>query len=361
MARIPIPQSPQEITPNWLTRILRRSGVVPDNVDVVHVSTSDPGREASYAGFVARLTLTYNPPSTRLPPTIIAKLPAPERLIRTLFQSIYRNEALFYRHIAGNVPIPVPACYAALLNRRGTRSLLLLEDLTPIATPGDHDTGCRIDQADIALRRLAQMHADWWEHPDLDRLGWLSQYQVNSRKNWLIYAGSWLPFRYRLGQVTPRRTLRVFSNLWRYRAHLQELESGRPRSLQHGDFRLANLAFSSDDVYVFDWQVIRAGPPLFDVAWFMLTSLTVDQRRADEMTLLRAYHVSLVGSGVTGYAFEEMVEDYRFALLLTIPQIMVIGAFLRIDPARRVMLGELLLRFDAACEDHDLERVAAGR
>lgn len=357
MQRIPIPQHPQAITAEWLTPVLRRSNVLSSNAEVRHVSTSDPGREASYAGFVSRLILDYSPQGIDAPRTMILKLPAPERIIRTLFQSIYRNEALFYRRIASEVPIPVPACYAALLNRRRTRSLLLLEDLARFATPGDHDVGCTVEQAKIALARLARLHAAWWEDTSLDAHPWLGHYQVDSRKNWMIYAGAWGPFQYRLRHISPTATLQFFRNLWRFREQLLHLSDGRPRTLQHGDFRLANLAFTDDDVYAFDWQVIRVGPPLFDVAWFMLTSLTVEQRRSAEAALLRAYHVALVGSGVIGYSFAEMIEDYRLAFLLAIPHIMVIGAFLRIDPGREAMLGTLLERFDAARADHDLEQL----
>lgn len=327
---------------------------------VARVLLSDPGQEASYAGFVSRLTLHYEPAGTSLPHTMILKLPASERPIRELFRTLYRNEALFYRRIAGEAGIPVPTCYAALLNRRRTRSLLLLEDLSRFAIPGDHDTGCTIDQAEIALRRLAGFHATWWEHPSLREIDWLGHYRVNSLKNWAIYGGAWGPFNYRLRHITPPATLHLFRHLWRFRDSLKRLETGRPLSLQHGDYRLANLAFTRDDVYAFDWQVIRVGHPLFDVAWFMLTSLTVRQRRGAEASLLRAYHVSLIGSGVIGYTFEELINDYRLALLMTIPQIMVIGAFLRVNPARLVELGTLLQRFDAAREDHALDALARG-
>jgi hypothetical protein len=354
MQRTFIPQRPEQVTPVWLTEVLRRSGVLDENTSVIEAELSDPGREASYAGYVSRISLTFSSSVDCLPHTMILKLPAPERLIRRLFRSIYRNETLFYREIAESSAIPVPKCYVALINRSRTRSLLLLEDLTAFARPGDHDSGCTDQQAEVALGRLAGLHADWWEHPALDEIPWLSRYRVDSRKNWLIYAGAWAPFQFRLRDVTPPETLRLYRDLWRYRRRLLELEHGRPHSLQHGDYRLANLAFSDDDVYVFDWQVVRAGPPMFDVAWFILTSLDIEQRRRIEADLLRGYHAALVDSGIVDYTFEELIADYRFALLLTIPQIMVIGGFLRVDPSRRVLLGELLNRFDAARRDHEL-------
>jgi aminoglycoside phosphotransferase (APT) family kinase protein len=133
------------------------------------------------------------------------------------------------------------------------------------------------------------------------------------------------------------------------------MEAGRPQSLQHGDFRLANLAFSDDEVYAFDWQVVRQGPPLFDFAWFMVTSLTVEQRRNAESHLLNAYHTALCESGVQHYTLDDLMADYRLSLVMTIPQMMVIGAFLRLDERREAELQKLLQRLDAAREDHELE------
>jgi hypothetical protein len=361
MHPLEIPQKPDDLTAEWLTRALQRAGLLDPASRVREFSMSDPGRESSYVGFVSRITLQYEPDSTNAPATMIMKLPAPERIIRRLFRSIYRTEVHFYRRLADQSRIPVPTCYAALLNRSRTRSLLLLEDLSPFATPGDHDLGCTDIQARAALMKLAAFHAQWWQrtdHPDVD---WLGHYRVNSTRNWLIYAGAWVPFNLRLHDQTPPATRSLFRNLWRYRHTLQALEIDRPVSVQHGDFRLANLAFSNGDVYAFDWQVLRIGQPLFDVAWFMLTSLTVEQRRRIEASLLRGYHVALTGSGVAGYPFDRMVADYRLALLLTIPQIMVIGGFLRIDERRRAELGRLLRRFEAARADHDLEGMLTTR
>lgn len=360
MQRIRIPAHPGEITPEWLTPILHQSGALSPNVRVTRIVQSDPGSEASYAGYVLRLALEYDQPACEAPVSLIAKFPAPEPQIRYLFRPLYRNEVLFYRRLADDVSLSTPTCYAALLNRRRTRSLLLLQDLTAVGDIGDHDAGCADEQAMLALTRLAEFHATWWQSPELESTEWLGQYHVSSKQNWLLYAGAWLPFQYRLRHITPPASLRLIRNLWRHRKRLRELAQGRPDSLQHGDYRLANMAFSPDEVYVFDWQVIRAGPPLFDVAWFMLTSLTIEQRRLLEADLLRAYHVALIGAGVLGYSFEEMRDDYLLALLLAIPQTMVIGGFLRMDPEREATMATLLSRFEAAREDHDLEKMLTG-
>ena len=84
----------------------------------------------------------------------------------------------------------------------------------------------------------------------------------------------------------------------------------------HGDYRLDNLMFSTtedDDVVAVDWQTMIVGPPTRDVAYFLGTSLDVDDRRAAEEQLVASYHRALVARGVDGYDAERCFDDYRVA------------------------------------------------
>ena len=61
-----------------------------------------------------------------------------------------------------------------------------------------------------------------------------------------------------------------------------------PFAVLHGDYRLDNLLFDPDgaDVVAVDWQTLAVGPPARDLAYFLGTSLTVDDRRAAERELV---------------------------------------------------------------------------
>ena len=54
-----------------------------------------------------------------------------------------------------------------------------------------------------------------------------------------------------------------------------------PFAVIHGDYRLDNLMFGADadDVVAVDWQTLAVGPPARDVAYFLGTSIQVDERR----------------------------------------------------------------------------------
>ena len=50
----------------------------------------------------------------------------------------------------------------------------------------------------------------------------------------------------------------------------------------HGDYRLDNLMFPEhgDGVVAVDWQTLAIGPPGRDLAYFLATSVLVDDRLA---------------------------------------------------------------------------------
>ena len=94
------------------------------------------------------------------------------------------------------------------------------------------------------------------------------------------------------------RTLRASANA------ITEWQLARPEpfAVIHGDYRLDNLMFSTtedDDVVAVDWQTMIVGPPTRDVAYFLGTSLDVDDRRAAEEQLVASYHRELVPAGST--------------------------------------------------------------
>ena len=55
------------------------------------------------------------------------------------------------------------------------------------------------------------------------------------------------------------------------------------------DYRLDNMRISNDELILFDWGECSLAPPGFDLAYFMITSLTPHNRRAWEASLLNTY------------------------------------------------------------------------
>ena len=93
-----------------------------------------------------------------------------------------------------------------------------------------------------------------------------------------------------------------------------EHRAGSPQTLAHEDFHPENVLFTSDPLrqnVLIDWQYAGAGPGICDVAIFLISSLTVEDRRKHEDFLLRTCHEVLTADGTFDYSFEEMFLNYR--------------------------------------------------
>ena len=91
--------------------------------------------------------------------------------------------------------------------------------------------------------------------------------------------------------------------------------SEQPFCLEHVDYRLDNMLIdtrqSPPKVTVVDWQSLRLGPPMNDVAYFLGAGLLPEVRRPAEEGIVRDYHRALTAAGVKDYHWEQCWTDYR--------------------------------------------------
>ena len=103
-----------------------------------------------------------------------------------------------------------------------------------------------------------------------------------------------------------------------------------------------------------DWQMLRRGRAVRDVAYFLSENLLPTERRAIEGELLTDYHRLLVEGGVSGYTLDDCLRDYRLALLQRFRALVSTIAVMPFTPAERQMHVDVLLpRNIAAILDND--------
>jgi aminoglycoside phosphotransferase (APT) family kinase protein len=83
-----------------------------------------------------------------------------------------------------------------------------------------------------------------------------------------------------------------------------------PWTVVHGDFRLDNLLFGGERVAVLDWQTVRLGPSMSDVAYFIGSALSPADRATNEEALVRDYHARLRAAGID-VSWEHCWSGYR--------------------------------------------------
>lgn len=318
------------VDPAWLTAELGLP---------VSAVTVEPLAIAGATGELARVRLT----STGGPASAIAKFRGTGETQAAMDGALglFDRERRFYIELAGTLELVTPACLAA---GDGTQTPLLLEDLGG-HRGGDQVAGLEPADAERLVRTLADLHAAHWEHPPSG--DWLLSLRDPMFAGMLVQlVGSGL------GLLRERYAGRVADGVladveaWgpRWGEVLAACADG-PQTLVHNDFRLDNICFAADGTpVVFDWQLVGTGRGTQDVAYLLSGSMQPDALHDSWEALLRMYHARLEEQGVTGYAWERCLRDYRQSLLYTLaPGVAMLGA-MAIAGDERGLADALVLR-----------------
>lgn len=88
--------------------------------------------------------------------------------------------------------------------------------------------------------------------------------------------------------------------------------------LIHGDPHAANTYLDQKgDLHFYDWQALHAGSAFHDFAYFVISALSIKDRRKHEFSLLRHYLETLHKFGGSALSIEdpEVLEEYRKSTL----------------------------------------------
>lgn len=354
MADTFIPQTLDELTPEWLTAVLRERGVLARGA-VTSVRHEILGDGEGFVGVLARLFLEIDTDEEWAPRTLIAKLPTPVKQNRAMGELLgaYEREILFYEELAPELPMRVPRTYYSALDRdrasenqeaivafvdrmplwimrllmrlamwiagrKKRRYVLLMEDLAH-ARVGDQVKGGEPEDCRQALRAMARTHARLWESSLLEGRFWLTRQDLQCRTRHLMFLDSRAVFSKRFAYLMADGLAPLAAWLDVHGAEVaRRLHGGAPQTLIHGDFRFDNIFFedgSQDPIVMIDWQLAGRGAAAYDVAYLLGGALPAEAERLTVERLLREYHAALVEHGVKDYDYASFVLDYERGLL----------------------------------------------
>lgn len=265
----------------------------------------------------------------------------------------YAKEVAFYTELGGRLAVRTPGCHYAAIDDDRLRFVLVLDDLAG-ARQGDQLAGCSVDQAAAALVNLAGLHGPTWCDTELAAAPWLTtDPAITSEFMAPVIEAAADAFAERFAdELTPPEAAVLDASRELLPAWL--FDHGDRVAVTHGDYRLDNLLYPEDpaDVAVVDWQTAAVAPPARDVAFFLATSLETDLRRRHEHDLLAAYRRALATHGVTGYAPDDCLDDYRRAMLHA-PFIVLLGRLTAgVTDRGDEMFRAMWRRSAAAIDDH---------
>ena len=304
--------SSSDITADWLSLILQGAGHVDAKVrsfKAADVGTGQVGRCIRYQLEFAQ------EPGEDCPHSLVAKFTSDDPVSRETGRDMktYLTETHFYQQIAPRVQINVPRCYYANIDSEGLNHLIVMEDLAP-GEQGDQIAGCSVAVARQAVLELVGLHGPTWRDDRwFDLLG-------------RVEDGPFADTRSLYRSMVPEFVVRFEKTLsephMAFIKAIGEVEDcpmfnliNDNFALEHYDYRLDNVMIDQTiqpaRVTAVDWQSVRVGKPLNDVAYFLGSALEPDVRRAEEQSILREYHSGLLTCGVSDYDFEQCFTDYR--------------------------------------------------
>lgn len=312
--------SVEQVTPEWLTAVLTQSGALSKG----RVASFEDESTERILSTGSRLRIAYsNGAAGTMPARLFLKTVNADQ--DDEFFGV--SEVNYYvRDYKGVACAPIPRCYDAVFSEEQRRYHLLLDDLAETHVEAKHKP--RTLPYGLALvEALACLHAHYWG------------------AGRVVLAGDSIPTASQIGryvavaQPGAGHIIEHFSQALKphWPALIGEIFERHPRAmiartnepngftLIHGDPNWNNILVPRDgdrplyliDRQPFDWS-LTVWLGVYDLAYALVLDWEIEERRQNEIPLLRHYHEQLVERGVDDYSWEQLMIDYRLSVAICV-------------------------------------------
>ena len=332
--RLPIPASPEDITPHWLTEALRSTATIDASARVTEISKRTIDTEgAGQSSWGSDLSVAYSDAASDPPRRLFVKgmLPNLEMYAEYALAG-FRHELIFYQRIGPRTDIRVPRFYYGDLSSDPAAAVIVMESLASdeFATM---DSGLSLSDAKLVLDELAHLHGRWWNSAEIDEFPWAADFMKVVAADHYVprVPGIWKRLKEETPDLLNDDTRELGDHLVERIGDVWVRLLSAPRTVIQLDSRIDNVAFrtrsSGRCAVLFDW-VCGPGPAVWDLGLLLFTVL--EGRALDGLpSLLEHYCSRLVAEGVDDYPVDRATEDLAVAALATfIARIYALGAAL---------------------------------
>lgn len=325
-----IPESPSEISAEWLNSVLFPGA---SNKEIISIELDSSFGPWSLLGKAVRVKIDYAASGCG-PGSVIVKF--------QVSTSEPKREGEIYQLLSEDKTGYIPQLYGIFGNGN-----LVLEDMTPTHSVLKKDLN--ISQIQNVISTLAGLQSKFYGDarvPKYDLSHFVNAIRINME--------SWDEFKKRY-QERLGGEADAFEWITNNPEAVSSHYNSSPSSLSHGDVNKANLLFpndGSDKPILIDWQLSAQRVIPFDLCYFMVKQLAVEQRREHEDALLKKYY-GLLGDGIkASYSFDRMVLDYRACVTRSmLSAVMRVGPRFEGQPDRFEKADELAVRVIEAARD----------
>ena len=319
----PFPVSISELTESFLSDAVGE--------EVSEFKAERIGEDRGMLGEIFKLKISFRNES-REPLILVAKFAAlrEETLDIAKRGHTHQRELRSYSELLSSAPVSVPQFIGSWYNDE-TSEFVLLQEMIVADTSVDQITGLSEKQARLVIAEMAKLHAFWWNDPKLETLSWLPRLDDERRRTNLtaITRNGWEHLAKLLdGEISLSSIDKTGEDLADQVDEMLCRTAKFPSTFIHSDLRADNLLFSLDgeSVALIDWQGSCIAPPVFDFAYFLIQSLTIENRKRLEQDLIKFYAEELERSGlkISSDNLKEVYESslfYSFAIACSIPLI----------------------------------------
>lgn len=305
-----VPRSWSDVSPAWMTSVLsrRNPGTV---VESVHIEDAVDGTNRR-----ARVRLSYRGGSSAQgPQSLFVKREGrvAHRLALVALRALTAEARLAISDVC--LPIERPLVYGAGIDLARLAAVVVMEDVVASgARPNEATAALSVDEARHGLEGLASLHGEFWDRRLPAGLGFLRPWRLGSV--WApVSAASLAKGIGRLRRLARRVELPPGVGALRLEREFRlsaTLAAVGPQTVLHGDPHPGNTyGLPGSRTGFYDWQLVRTGNWSHDVGYFMVSTLSIEDRRIHERALLQGYLEALGAKGVEPPDFRAAWERYR--------------------------------------------------
>ncbi len=285
-----VPLKATGVTPLWLEDAL---GLPRGAVRAVHVVEENTGTAAR-----ARIAVEADD----LPEHLFLKF-TPRNYVQNVIMNMFdlgAREVFFYQNVAERIPVRTPRCYAARVDTRRGRNIMVLEDLSTSARFRDIREPATAVEANAVVDAMADQHAAFWGNDEFT--GGLTTLTGSSPEAQMI--GDLISGRFvgnmkgQAADLVPAEMKQQARIVFERSTEIESFWASQPQTVLHGDPHLGNLFFEAEAPGFLDWQVTMMGAGARDVAYFATASVEPDLLRKIERSLVERYASRLEAAGV---------------------------------------------------------------
>lgn len=309
-----------QVTPEWLTGVLTRSGALDTGtVTAFNVDTRQRKLSAN-----AKLKVSYAEGSQG---------DMPQRLFLKMVDTDMDDEFFgpsevnyYARDYVDLEETPIIRSYDAVFSEEKQRYHVLMDDLSQTHVDNLNKTPT-LEHGLALAEGLATMHAHWWGAERLRGGGEpIPSAKVIERFVAIAKPGVRQILDYCTDQLKthwPQAMLDLFEQ--HPQAMVRRTQDGNGFTLIHGDTNPGNILVPVEgyrpifiiDRQPYDWS-LTTWLGVYDLSYLMVHWWKVETRRNLETQTLRHYHKHLGLNGVQDYSWEQLFNDYRLSAVMSI-------------------------------------------